>query len=268
MPRSSVRSGPMRSRKPSASAASISTIVSFSRIRIMPIAALVMSPPLHSAGISQRGSARCLRPTESESHMLSEKLSRPVPAAGALLSCLRAAGAFTFRISMSSGAERSVAVARRYAVAIWRGVIAASIRSTVAASASVGSSACAASAIVRSSSRASTASAEGGVVHSASTPAMRRSRSAFPRERGSTIRALMPLRPARPVRPERCSSVSGLDGRSLWTTSSRFGRSMPRAATSVAMHTFARPSRSACRAFDRSPCVSSPDRATTEKPRL
>ena len=42
---------------------------------------------------------------------------------------------------------------------------------------------------------------------------------------------------------------------------------MPRAATSVATQTRARPSRSACSAWVRSLCVNSPDSATTEKPR-
>ncbi len=43
---------------------------------------------------------------------------------------------------------------------------------------------------------------------------------------------------------------------------------MPRAATSVATHTRARPSRMACSAWLRSFWLSSPDSATTEKPRL
>jgi hypothetical protein len=43
---------------------------------------------------------------------------------------------------------------------------------------------------------------------------------------------------------------------------------MPRAATSVAMQTRARPSRMACSAWVRSFWLSSPDSATTEKPRL
>ena len=42
---------------------------------------------------------------------------------------------------------------------------------------------------------------------------------------------------------------------------------MPRAATSVATQTRARPSRSACSAWLRSLWLSSPDSATTEKPR-
>ncbi len=43
---------------------------------------------------------------------------------------------------------------------------------------------------------------------------------------------------------------------------------MPRAATSVATQTRARPSRMACSAWVRSACDSSPDSATTEKPRF
>ena len=42
---------------------------------------------------------------------------------------------------------------------------------------------------------------------------------------------------------------------------------MPRAATSVATQTRARPSRNACSAWVRSFWVNSPDSATTEKPR-
>ena len=45
------------------------------------------------------------------------------------------------------------------------------------------------------------------------------------------------------------------------------GRSSPRAATSVATRTRARPSRSAFSARVRSACVSSPEIATTSKPR-
>ena len=51
-------------------------------------------------------------------------------------------------------------------------------------------------------------------------------------------------------------------------TRSRLGRSMPRAATSVATQMRARPSRIACSALVRSAWLSSPDSATTEKPRL
>src|SRR3546814_8178872 len=48
----------------------------------------------------------------------------------------------------------------------------------------------------------------------------------------------------------------------------RVGRSMPRAATSVATHTRARRSRSACSAWLRSFWLCSPDSATAAKPRL
>ena len=77
----------------------------------------------------------------------------------------------------------------------------------------------------------------------------------------------MPLRPARPVRPERCWRVSASLGSSTWTTRLRLGRSMPRAATSVATSTRARPSRSACSAWLRSFWLCSPDKATALKPR-
>ena len=50
-------------------------------------------------------------------------------------------------------------------------------------------------------------------------------------------------------------------------TRPRSGRSRPRAATSVATQTRARPSRSACSAWVRSFWVSSPDSATAAKPR-
>ena len=43
---------------------------------------------------------------------------------------------------------------------------------------------------------------------------------------------------------------------------------MPRAATSVATQIRARPSRIACRAWERSDWLSSPDSATTGRPRL
>ncbi len=93
-------------------------------------------------------------------------------------------------------------------------------------------------------------------------------RSAFFLLRGVTTSTLTPLRPARPVRPERCRSVSWLPGSSACTTRSRFGRSIPRAATSVATQTRARPSRIACSALVRSCCESSPESATTLNPRL
>ncbi len=116
---------------------------------------------------------------------------------------------------------------------------------------------------MRRSSLACTSSAPGAAPHCALTLAPASRRWAFLYSAGVTISADTPLRPARPVRPDRCSSVSEFEGRSAWITSSSPGRSMPRAATSVAMQTRARPSRRACRAWVRSCWESSPDRATT-----
>ena len=120
----------------------------------------------------------------------------------------------------------------------------------------------------RSLSLAIMDSALGASLHSAVMPASRRRRSALRRRLGATIRAETPLRPARPVRPDRWRRASRLRGTSACTTSSRLGRSIPRAATSVAIQTCARPSRSACSALLRSAWDSSPEMATTENPRL
>src|SRR3546814_4183480 len=72
------------------------------------------------------------------------------------------------------------------------------------------------------------------------------------------MRTAVPFLPARPVRPERCCIVSASRGSSTWTTRLRLGRSMPRAATSVATQTRARRSRSAWRAWLRSFWLCSP----------
>ena len=121
---------------------------------------------------------------------------------------------------------------------------------------------------IRMSSFATTSSALGADPHSATTLAPCSNRCAFLNSEGATISADTPLRPARPVRPDRCNSVSLFDGRSAWITSSNPGRSIPRAATSVAIHTRARPSRKACSACVRSCWLNSPDSATTWNPRL
>ena len=120
---------------------------------------------------------------------------------------------------------------------------------------------------MRSWSSLRISSACGAVPQIASMPARLSSTSARRLRAGGTSKTLTPLRPARPVRPERCCMTSGSFGISAWMTRSRFGRSMPRAATSVATQTRARPSRSACSAWVRSFWVNSPDSATTEKPR-
>jgi len=94
------------------------------------------------------------------------------------------------------------------------------------------------------------------------------SNSATPFRAGGTSRMLTPFRPARPVRPERCCMTF----RIIWQirmndeVKSRAGRcrAPPRR---VATQTRERPSRKACRAWVRSLCVNSPERATTEKPR-
>ncbi|CTQ34782.1 hypothetical protein JAN5088_03578 [Jannaschia rubra] len=121
---------------------------------------------------------------------------------------------------------------------------------------------------MRSRSFSSTASAEGAGIHSADSLAQPSRRLALVRAAGGTIRTDTPLRPALPVRPDRCSRVSDPVGSSAWITRSRFGRSIPRAATSVATQTRARPSRIACSAWVRSAWLSSPDRATTGNPRF
>ena len=77
----------------------------------------------------------------------------------------------------------------------------------------------------------------------------------------------MPFRPRGRCGRLRCSERFLSFGRSAWITRPRSGRSSPRAATSVATQTRARPSRSACSAWLRSVWLSSPESATTEKPR-
>ena len=74
---------------------------------------------------------------------------------------------------------------------------------------------------------------------------------------------------ARRGRCGRCgaAALGVVDGRSAWMTRPRSGRSRPRAATSVATQTRARPSRRACSASVRSFWLSSPESATAEKPR-
>ena len=237
-----------------------------------PISRLVMLPVRHSIGISQRGSAFCRRPIDSENQTLAPKSSRRLGASSrrakfspAGLSRDGVNGATSIR---SSGAERLARHWRTKAAATCSAPCLARRASMKPRSSSFTGSSKAGSARMRSSSRRITSSAEGGLAHVALSPAFCNRRSVRLRALLGTISALTPLRPARPVRPLRCSSVSGLVGRSAWITSSRLGRSMPRAATSVAMQTLARPSRIACSAWLRSFWLSSPDSATTEKLRL
>src|SRR5438874_695233 len=62
-----------------------------------------------------------------------------------------------------------------------------------------------------------------------------------------------PCLPARPVRPLRWTSTCLFCGRSAWITRPRSGRSSPRAATSVAAHQAAGPTRRAWGAGGRAP---------------
>ena len=217
------------------------------------MAALSRLPARHSSGNSQRGSAPLSRPTDSATQIEGPN------------SCLGARAPLTFS---SSGADRLARNSRKQAAASSCGVRSATSFAAKAASSCVSSACHAGSASSRASSLARMSSGVGACVHSAVSLAHFSSLSAFLVILSGTISAEIPLRPARPVRPERCSKASVLVGRSACTTSSRLGRSMPRAATSVATHTLARPSRMACRAWLRSSWLSSPDRLTTAKPRL
>ena len=218
---------------------------------------LVRSPDRHSIGNSQRGSALAADPTDSVTQKL---LSAPrrTGARASLLPVLR----------KSSGADRVVMYCRTNPIASAFTSNAPSSFATRSASFSAGVPVNIGSANRRSASRRFTSSAPGAAPQAAVIPAQPSRRSAFLRSLCGTISADTPLRPARPVRPDRCNSVSLFCGRSACTTSSRLGRSMPRAATSVATQTRARPSRMACREWVRSACDNSPESATTEKPRL
>ena len=216
---------------------------------------LVIPPASQIFGNSQRASARPERPTDSAYQTDAPNSPRSRGAA--------AAPAGTFRLSDStSGAERPSRHIRTNAAA----TCSAPNRSSSACAIPASSPTAASSTGCSNSRRSSfsvTSSAEGALPHSAVTLAPCNNRCAFLNSAGTTISAETPLRPARPVRPERCSSTSELEGRSAWITNSNPGRSIPRAATSVAMQTRARPSRNACKAWVRSCCDNSPESATT-----
>ena len=219
---------------------------------------MVRLPARHNSGNSQRGSADCSRPTDRENQTPSLKSSR----------CFRFCSGTGATSCNSSGAAMAESCWRMKAPAICSGLCRANNSWANCASFSVKTSVKDASDSKRSRSRAMTSSAVGGVSQVALIDALSNSRSARRRAFWGTISAQTPLRPARPVRPLRCNKVSLVFGISAWMTSSRLGRSIPRAATSVATQTRARPSRIACNAWERSFWLSSPDRATTAKPRL
>ena len=236
-------------------------------MRIAPTSRRVISPAPHSIGNSQRGSALCLRPTDSVNHALGPNASRGGRTASERGAAGRDASGPLTSIS-SSGAAMPARRRRRKAAATCSAPCRSISAATIARSPSATGAASAASSRMRASSRARISAGPGARIQVAETPADASSPSARRRARIGVISAQTPLRPARPVRPLRCSSVSRLAGRSAWITSSSPGRSMPRAATSVAMHTRARPSRIACSAWLRSVWLSSPDSATTFSPRL
>ena len=263
----------MRFRNPSAATAFSWTWVSSSCTRIAPMSAFEMPPDLHSIGSSQRASALRVRPTDRLTHWLLVKSSLG-PLSRGPLSRRSPRSFFSHGFSrggaseMSSGADLRPRCKRTKAAATWSAPCSAISAWAVSWSASDGISCKDGSLSRRSLSLAITSSALGGLAHTAFTLAEDKSRSTRLRALNGTISVLTPFLPARPVRPDRCSSPSLFFGKSAWTTKSSPGRSIPRAATSVATQTCARPSRIAWRAWVRSFWLSSPDRATTEKPRL
>ncbi len=175
----------------------------------------------------------------------------------------RGAGAAELDTSCnSSGAERPSRQRRTKAAAACSGPKRSRMIAAISASSPTGCTRHGCSS-KRISSLAETSSAEGALAHSATTFAPCNKRCALRNSGCVTIKADTPFEPARPVRPERCNSVSEFDGRSACITRSSPGKSIPRAATSVAIQTRARPSRNACNACVRSCWLSSPDRATT-----
>ena len=219
---------------------------------------LPISPASQIFGNSQRASARPARPTPMRNQTEGPKSPRSRGGDG---------GAVGPSVDSTSGADRPSRHSRTKAAASASAPNCSRRSVAIATSSPIGAVRVGCS-MIRRSSLACTSSAPGAAAHSATTFAPCSRRWAFLNSAGVTISAETPFFPARPVRPDRCSSVSEFDGRSAWITSSRPGRSMPRAATSVAIHTRARPSRRACSAWVRSCCESSPDRATTWKPRL
>ena len=107
----------------------------------------------------------------------------------------------------------------------------------------------------RSRSLVRMSSGVGTGIHAKSIRAPRSIISTRLRRGKGTISTAVPFLPARPVRPERCCSVSASRGSSTWTTRLSVGRSIPRAATSVATQTRARRSRIAWSAWLRSFCA-------------
>ena len=230
---------------------------------------LVTPPARQISGTSHFGSALACRPMFMPNHTIPS--DPPRDARGGPASRSARGAAYRSRCGCGSviatGAGSRERCRRIRAAAICTAVRPSS--SAVARTKSSGSSASVGmpSCNSRSPSSARMASAVGGPLQVALTPAAAINCSARRWRGAGTINMQTPLRPARPVRPLRCSRVSRSAGRSAWITSPRSGRSSPRAATLVATHTRACPSRNACNARVRSFWVSSPDSATAVKPR-
>ena len=234
--------------------------VSLAAMRIAPISLRVMCPRRHSTGRIQRGSAFWRRPTSILNQTTSSKPGR-------CLSICAARWASGEPAISSSGCgsearyERTSATARSSALRC-------SSRARAISRSSGSASTCSSSfSISRSRSAARIVSGVGASTHSAGMRAPRSIISTRRRRGNGTISTAVPFLPARPVRPERCWSVSASRGISTCTTSVIEGRSIPRAATSVATQTRARRSRSACSALLRSFWLCSPDSATAANPR-
>ncbi len=229
-------------------------------IRIAPISLRVIWPRRHSSGSIQRGSAFCWRPTAILNHTMSSKPGR----CASFCALSRASGVFAISSSGSGILARCewTSAAAISSADIFSINCAASLRSSEEIS--LVSVSCP---ISRSRSFSRIASGVGASFHSAVIFAPRSMPSTRRRRLYGTTSTAVPFLPARPVRPERCWSVSASRGISTCTTRLTLGRSIPRAATSVATQTRARRSRSACKAWLRSDCECSPDSATTPKPR-
>ena len=244
----------------------ISNFVSWSKIRMAPMSRLVTPPSRQISGTSHLGSAFFSRPIFRLNQTVgAEPGSAPAGGtsrgqralhgthaarAGARLP---RADARWRRAAGAPAEERRPRVPRARAGGSGAGAPAppqrpprcapsSSVRARAGSSA-LGSSLAAGPAAAAAPSRARISSAEGAAAQEALTPAAASKCSARRCRLAGTTSTQVPLRPARPVRPLRCSRVAGSIGRSAWITRPRSGRSRPRAATSVATHTRACPSR-------------------------
>lgn len=228
----------------------ISKRVSVSKIRMAPISFFSTRPSLQIRGTSHFGSAPRFRPEFRRNQAAPSFRSRRgrrsegSPPSGVFLARGRACGSLKRpAAARSSGSGRRPRKTRMSVAAICT----ASTRSSsicpraTSSSAGVSESAGFSSSLRRSRDRID--SRDGASDQVASMLAEARTCSVRRLLAGGTIRTETPFRPALPVRPLLCRSAALLVGGSAWITIPRSGRSRPRAATSVATHTRARPSR-------------------------